>query len=86
MSYWRQRAREVILPYLKSHPECTTPETMKAGLREVYPFGQRQYYPYRVWLDEVNKLVALHFGQTLKTKRPGTGVDSHQIPLLGDDT
>jgi hypothetical protein len=50
--YWRQRAAPVIrgvLEDMKGKPE----KEIRAALREAYPFGERRYHPYKVWLDEI---------------------------------
>ena len=26
---------------------------IKKALREAYPFGERKYHPYKIWLDEI---------------------------------
>ena len=50
------------------------PETeIRAALRAAYPFGARQYHPYKVWCDEVRK-------QLKKPKK--TTKETTQIPLL----
>jgi hypothetical protein len=37
-------------------------EDMKAlrkALREAYPYGERKYWPYKVWCDEIRRQLAL---------------------------
>jgi hypothetical protein len=29
------------------------PKALRRALRKAYPFGERKYWPYKVWLDEV---------------------------------
>lgn len=57
-SWWARRCRMVILPIVS----CWTPETGIAELRKrlsaAYPFGERKHWPYKVWLDQVNKTIA----------------------------
>lgn len=51
-SHWRDRATPVIARVLaetRGEPE----KTIRARLKEAYPFGQRQYHPYKIWLDEI---------------------------------
>lgn len=50
-SYWRLRAAPIIARVLAEHPE-EGPEQRKA-LHAAYPFGQRRYWPYQVWLSEI---------------------------------
>jgi hypothetical protein len=57
-SHWRKQAAEVISEVLD---QCSGWETdgseghkaMRARLREAYPFGEKKYYPYKIWLDEI---------------------------------
>ena len=28
---------------------------IKTALHDAYPFGPRQYYPYKIWLDEIKR-------------------------------
>jgi hypothetical protein len=55
-SHWREQAAEIISEVLDQCGDISTPENEKAArlrLREAYPFGERKYYPYKVWLDEI---------------------------------
>jgi len=51
---WREKARSVIDQVYRDNPTAT-PEQMTKLLRDAYPFGERKYHPYKVWLDEVRK-------------------------------
>lgn len=51
-SYWRDRARPIIAEVLAATAGQPEPE-IKRALREAYPFGPRQYHPYKIWCDEV---------------------------------
>jgi hypothetical protein len=53
-STWRLRARQVIGEYCKAHPKQTASEFRK-GVKDVYPFGEREHHPYKIWLDEVKR-------------------------------
>lgn len=51
-SNWRNAARPIIARVLeetRGEPE----KIIKARLLEAYPFGQRQYHPYKIWCDEI---------------------------------
>lgn len=52
LSYWRQRAAEVITAVLADHPNAGAKERMDL-LREAYPFGIKQYHPYKIWRSQV---------------------------------
>jgi hypothetical protein len=49
---WRERAAPIIHEII----ERVGTDDMKAlrkAIREAYPFGLREYWPYKVWLSEV---------------------------------
>ena len=50
-SHWRNSAAPIIARVLeetRGEPE----KIIRARLRDAYPFGQRAYHPYKIWLDE----------------------------------
>lgn len=54
---WRQAARRKIDQALRD-PECPDdPKELKDFINSRYPFGPREYYPYRVWLEELGKVI-----------------------------
>jgi hypothetical protein len=51
---WRMRARPIVAQVLhdtKGKPEAE----IKKALFDAYPFGMRQYTPYKIWLDEIKR-------------------------------
>ena len=42
-------------------------KSLRKALREAYPFGEREYWPYKVWCDEIRSQLGLK--KTTKTKR-----------------
>jgi hypothetical protein len=49
---WRDSCRPIIAKVLKENngkPESV----IKKALFDAYPFGVRQYHPYKIWLDEI---------------------------------
>jgi hypothetical protein len=49
---WREYAKPIIKQVLKDtagQPE----KVIRKALKEAYPFGLRQYHPYKIWLDEI---------------------------------
>ena len=51
-SYWRQQAAAAIREAHAAVPEgADIKERMKA-IDAAYPFGQRKYHPYKMWLIE----------------------------------
>lgn len=51
---WRDTAKPIIARVLKETTGQSDRDIKKA-LREAYPFGEREYWPYKVWCDEVRK-------------------------------
>lgn len=49
---WRSRARPIIQKVLKENEGKDEKEIRKA-LRDAYPFGPREYHPYKIWCDEI---------------------------------
>jgi hypothetical protein len=58
--WWRQTARRKINQALRD-PKCPpedSPRERKAFINSQYPFGPREYYPYKVWMEELNRVAA----------------------------
>lgn len=49
---WRDIARPIIQKVL-ADTQGMDEGAVKRALYEAYPFGERQYHPYKVWLDEI---------------------------------
>jgi len=52
MNTWREKARPLIARVIKANEGRPLPE-IRGALREAYPFGERRYWPYKIWCDEV---------------------------------
>lgn len=52
-SRWREHSRLVIERVIATHG-TDDPEALRKAISAAYPFGQRRYYPYRIWLQEVH--------------------------------
>lgn len=50
---WRDKAAPIIRRVL-SETEGQPEADRRRALREAYPFGEKKYHPYRVWLDEIH--------------------------------
>lgn len=50
---WREKARPIIARILAENAGLSERELRKV-LREKFPWGPRQYHPYKTWLDEIN--------------------------------
>jgi len=57
-SRWRREATPIIAKVIEDSKGKSLKE-IKAALREVYPFGERRYHPYKVWLDECQRQLGL---------------------------
>ena len=51
-SGWRLRSRSVIANAFAENPDANRKQ-MRKILFEAYPFGVRQYTPYKLWCQEV---------------------------------
>lgn len=64
LSRWRKVARITIAQVIDQVGRENDYELRKA-LHFAYPFGERKYHPYRVWLDEVKR----QLGDTQRRRR-----------------
>lgn len=53
---WRDRSRPIVAAVIDRVGKSDL-KKLKAALREAYPFGLRQYTPYKVWLDEIRRQI-----------------------------
>ena len=57
MTAWRKLARNVIRQALaEPEAEGLTGKELRDYVNKKYPFGAREYYPYKIWLEEMKKL------------------------------
>lgn len=60
---WRDIARPIIAKVLAENEGKTEQEKRKA-LKDAYPFGARQWHPYKIWLSEIKvQTKQIRFGQ-----------------------
>lgn len=52
-SNWRRVAAPIIAAAIAAHPQGGTELTL--ALRAAYPFGERKYHPYKIWLSEIKR-------------------------------
>ena len=76
MNTWREIAKPIIARVLQEYPGDSNEQ--KAALRESYPFGERRYWPYKVWLDEIQRQKGLK-----ETKRKVVEPMAGQTSFLG---
>lgn len=70
---WRDHCSPIIAEVID---EVGTEDMKKLrkALREAYPYGERKYWPYKVWCDEVNR----------QLKRAKYGIKEVQMPLFDE--
>ena len=73
---WRQSASPIIAKVIREHG-TEDMKALRAALRDAYPFGERAYWPYKVWCDEVRAQLGL------KKRKPKV-VDGAPLPSLFD--
>lgn len=74
MAYWREKAQSVIHPALQEgNEQGLKGRALRRHIRNQYPLFDpleiKKFYPYRVWLEEVDRALSGH------------GPDSPQIRL-----
>ena len=52
---WKQRAAAHIRFVVAQHPTVTDEKELRKLLRDNYPFGLREYHPYKAWLKAVRE-------------------------------
>jgi len=60
MTEWSNRARAVIVEVAATIPPETPFKERKAIIDAAYPFGLRQYWPYKAWLKARREYLAKH--------------------------
>jgi len=55
---WRDDSQAVIARVKRNNPHATT-EELKKLLYDAYPFGERKYWPYKVWCQCVRETLGL---------------------------
>lgn len=56
-SRWRMRARAAVAEALKQAPAGLDGPALRKHISTFYPFGERRFHPYKVWLSEVSKVL-----------------------------
>jgi len=69
MKSWRDIARPIVSDVLRKTEGNEA--ARKKGLYDAYPFGVRQYHPYKIWLDEIKvQTKARKFGKKNNVVNP----------------
>ena len=81
MASWRDVARPIIARVIAEH-QGADDATLKQAVFDAYPFGERKYSPYKIWLNEI----ARQTGRKPKMgtrRRPGVPPASDPDPRQG---
>jgi len=57
MKTWRDSAGPKIAEVI-ARVGTEDPKALRKALREAYPYGERKYWPYKVWLSEIRRQLA----------------------------
>ena len=79
-SYWRRKSREIIGETIARIGMDNVKE-LRTELVNVYPFGERNYWPYKVWLDEIQR--QMHTGRHAP-KEPESSGTGPLMELMND--
>lgn len=72
---WRARAAPLIARVL-FETRGKSPKEIKAALTKAYPFGARECFPYKVWLDEIRVQMGT------KVKKPKLDAEGKPVPPM----
>ena len=72
-SIWREHCRPIITKVLDESKGKSESE-IKKSLRDAYPYGEREYHPYKIWCDEIRV--------QRKLKKKKVFIDKNQALLL----
>lgn len=82
---WREAARRTIQRVaneaMRENPAPTDAELRKR-ISDAYPFGPRQYHPYKIWLSEVKKYFST---PATRADRPKAIERLDDLPMFGGD-
>ncbi len=66
---WRARMAPIIARAIAEVGRAD-PKALRRALRDAYPAGERRYWPYKVWCDEVRRQLGIaHVGITPREAR-----------------
>lgn len=78
-SPWRNHAAPIIRRVLSENAD-QPPKVAKKALRDAYPFGQRKYHPYKIWLDEIARQTGRKGKLGARRDRHGAFVKKYEEP------
>jgi len=68
-STWRDIAAPIIAEVIAEFG-IENPKTVRKQLLGRYPFGEREYWPYKIWCDEINRQLATGKHKTKPADEP----------------
>ncbi len=77
-SHWRNVAYPIIRDVLDDY-RVHGEKALRKALRDAYPFGERKYHPYKIWLDEIARQ------RGLKPKLGTFGKKARERQLVADE-
>lgn len=80
-SRWREHCAPIIARVLLEAAGGDE-KTIKAALREAYPYGEREHHPYQIWLDEI----AVQRGKKLPPDKRGPAMKAKLAAVRADET
>lgn len=79
---WKEHAHKHIAKVLREHPDADE-KTLRRLISAAYPWGERQYFPYKAWLQAVNEVFANHQADGLSTTY--STADYTDTPLFAEE-
>ena len=65
----------------RENPDATG-EELRRLINAAYPFGERKYHPYKIWLDAVKEYVGLKSKQEGQPKQAALDLGTSDLPLF----
>jgi hypothetical protein len=65
MKTWREIAAPIVGRVIEE-VGCSDMVALRRHMKEAYPFGERKYWPYKVWCSEVRRQLRRKGGDYLK--------------------
>lgn len=83
-SYWRLQSRGVIQSVHASLPDSATLKERQKAVDDAYPFGPREYHPYKMWLIERRAYLERYGYQSKAKPKHGKNIvagERYETPL-----
>lgn len=81
---WKEAAHQRIARVIAANPGVTDEKELRKLISAAYPFGLRQYHPYKAWCQAVKETFAAPVEHGIKpTYSPA---DYNSTPLFGGES